>query len=468
MHYNITIRAIAAISHTTFCILPPTDNAYSFDFTTSAFLCVPVTAPLQKEAAGGAGEEVKALAPEVLKRVEALSKLQEEFGEQHKAFVEEYKALQIKYQGVHAGLYAKRADIVSGKVDPAEAGEGKGKGIEGFWLQAMQNGRNTGGTIEEHDEPVLKALTDVRLEFAEGCDGYKISFHFAPNEYFENEVLTKTIVIPGMLGGACLAFAAAAWHMRACPLARLILISLSSVLLLICSSAYYCLPFCPTVLALSCRRVHGLNALRREAAGLRHHLEGGQVPDVQGGQEDDQEEGEEGDDHEEGAAAVLLPLLRDAQHGGGGGAVRGGAVRAVRDDRRPRLRGLRAAAQDHPARRRLVRRPCVHAPLLRFARAAWLAFFTSCMPCIAHVPHACAWPLLSAMITRAFPLPFYLLFLSVCRFTGEAAEEDSDDEDDYDEDEDDDDDEDDYDEDEDDDEDEAPKKGKGKKAAKGA
>lgn len=41
----------------------------------------------------------------------------------------------------------------------------------------------------------------MRLEFAEGCDGYKISFHFAPNEYFENEVLTKTIVIPGMLGG---------------------------------------------------------------------------------------------------------------------------------------------------------------------------------------------------------------------------------------------------------------------------
>lgn len=114
---------------------------------------------MQKEAAGGAGEEVKALAPEVLKRVEALSRLQEEFAEQHKAFVEEYKALQLKYQAIHADLYVKRADVVSGKVDPAEAGEGKSKGIEGFWLQAMQNGRNTGGTIEEHDEPVLKALT---------------------------------------------------------------------------------------------------------------------------------------------------------------------------------------------------------------------------------------------------------------------------------------------------------------------
>jgi hypothetical protein len=43
--------------------------------------------------------------------------------------------------------------------------EGVAKGIEGFWLQALQNGRRTGPTIEEHDEPALKSLVDVTMEY---------------------------------------------------------------------------------------------------------------------------------------------------------------------------------------------------------------------------------------------------------------------------------------------------------------
>jgi hypothetical protein len=39
------------------------------------------------------------------------------------------------------------------------------KGVEGFWLQALQNGRRTGPTIEEHDEPALKSLVDVTMEY---------------------------------------------------------------------------------------------------------------------------------------------------------------------------------------------------------------------------------------------------------------------------------------------------------------
>jgi hypothetical protein len=73
------------------------------------------------KAGAGAGEVVKALAPEVMKRVEALSELQSKFSEQHAAYVEEYKALQRKYHDIHTDLYAKRSEIVNGKVDPAGA-----------------------------------------------------------------------------------------------------------------------------------------------------------------------------------------------------------------------------------------------------------------------------------------------------------------------------------------------------------
>ena len=51
---------------------------------------------------------------------------------------------------------------------PARARAAAGpKAVPEFWLQALQNGRRTGATITEEDEPVLKFLTDVRLEYLE-------------------------------------------------------------------------------------------------------------------------------------------------------------------------------------------------------------------------------------------------------------------------------------------------------------
>jgi nucleosome assembly protein 1-like 1 len=47
--------------------------------------------------------------------------------------------------------------------------------------------------VEEHDEPLLDALEDIRVEyFADRGAGWKLSFHFADNAYFTNTVLTKT------------------------------------------------------------------------------------------------------------------------------------------------------------------------------------------------------------------------------------------------------------------------------------
>ena len=64
-------------------------------------------------------EEVKALEPAVMARVEALAALQTTFAEKHAAFVAEYKALQARYHAEYKTQWEKRAEIVSGKVDPA-------------------------------------------------------------------------------------------------------------------------------------------------------------------------------------------------------------------------------------------------------------------------------------------------------------------------------------------------------------
>jgi nucleosome assembly protein 1-like 1 len=48
------------------------------------------------------------------------------------------------------------------------------------------------GHIEEKDRSVLESLTDIRIKYHEKSHGYDLTFHFAPNEYFENETLTKS------------------------------------------------------------------------------------------------------------------------------------------------------------------------------------------------------------------------------------------------------------------------------------
>ncbi|OQR76147.1 nucleosome assembly protein 1 1-like [Tropilaelaps mercedesae] len=43
--------------------------------------------------------------------------------------------------------------------------------------------------VTEEDEPILEHLTDVVVE--DNIDAFKLHFHFSPNEYFSNTILTK-------------------------------------------------------------------------------------------------------------------------------------------------------------------------------------------------------------------------------------------------------------------------------------
>nr|CDS17662.1 nucleosome assembly protein [Echinococcus granulosus] len=67
------------------------------------------------------------------------------------------------------------------------------KGIPKFWLKAMLHASPTAELIKEKDHPILEHLTDIRINLNTGDSemGFTINFYFSPNEYFNEEVLSK-------------------------------------------------------------------------------------------------------------------------------------------------------------------------------------------------------------------------------------------------------------------------------------
>jgi nucleosome assembly protein 1-like 1 len=130
-------------------------------------------------------------------------------------------------------LYERRNAIISGTAEPTPeeitAGEAQSlkddpdyeslpaptgadasspaNGIPEFWLTALRNHLGLSELITERDEGALKSLLDIRLSYldtkregGEGKPGFVLSFVFAPNEYFTNEVLTKTYIYQAEIG----------------------------------------------------------------------------------------------------------------------------------------------------------------------------------------------------------------------------------------------------------------------------
>lgn len=67
--------------------------------------------------------------------------------------------------------------------------EANTKPIAEYWLKSFKNCEILEQSIEEKDEAVLKHLTKVT--FAKDGVNRTYYFHFSPNDYFKNEVLTK-------------------------------------------------------------------------------------------------------------------------------------------------------------------------------------------------------------------------------------------------------------------------------------
>lgn len=167
---------------------------------------------------------VKNLPEQAQKNVKALKNVQLEHLKLEAKFFQEVYQLEKKYHLLYQPLLDKRKDIVIGAYVPTEA-ESKWedpeeedeevaaklkkisleinkhkpptkysadlKGIPDFWLTVFKNTELLADMIQEHDEPILKKLTDITVTYSDNPMSYILTFHFDSNEYFTDSVLTK-------------------------------------------------------------------------------------------------------------------------------------------------------------------------------------------------------------------------------------------------------------------------------------
>lgn len=126
-------------------------------------------------------------------------------------------SLEVKYQSLYEPLNNKRKSIVNGEYEPTAAEQewklqddeddltdklqdikidkhnypDDVKGIPDFWLTIFKATELVSAMIQKPDEDALKKLTDITISYSNDPMSYILEFHFAPNEFFTNLVLTK-------------------------------------------------------------------------------------------------------------------------------------------------------------------------------------------------------------------------------------------------------------------------------------
>lgn len=160
---------------------------------------------------------IESLPASVRRRVAGLKGVQKEHSKLEVELQEAILNLEKQYLAKFNPLYEKRAKIVNGLTEPTDAevkagerveegdeneatkptdtGDGQTSenltGIPEFWLSAMKNHVSLAELITDRDEPALKALTDIRMEYLDK-PGFRLIFEFSENEFFNNKTITKT------------------------------------------------------------------------------------------------------------------------------------------------------------------------------------------------------------------------------------------------------------------------------------
>lgn len=184
---------------------------------------------------GLSGGYIESLPKCVKRRIKALKKLQFESLKVEAKFYEEVHLLECKYSTKYQPILDKRKTIVNGSLEPTDsdcdwpsdeeedaelAGEAKAKlaienessadaegktekaaveekdentkGIPYFWLTVFKNVEMLADMVQDHDEPIVKHLEDVRVSYSDREPyGFTLHFVFSENEYFTNTELTK-------------------------------------------------------------------------------------------------------------------------------------------------------------------------------------------------------------------------------------------------------------------------------------
>ncbi|XP_076855396.1 nucleosome assembly protein 1-like 4b isoform X2 [Brachyhypopomus gauderio] len=162
----------------------------------------------------------------VRRRVNALKNLQVKSAHVEAKFYEEVHELERKYASLYQPLFDKRKAMVTGAVEPSDeecewqshqededlaeelqkkasieekgaeseaAAQEDPKGIPEFWLTIFRSVDMLSDLLQEHDEPILKHLQDIKVIFSGPGEpmSFTLEFHFEPNNYFKNTILTK-------------------------------------------------------------------------------------------------------------------------------------------------------------------------------------------------------------------------------------------------------------------------------------
>ncbi|VCW49791.1 unnamed protein product [Gulo gulo] len=173
---------------------------------------------------------VESLPLKVKYRVLALKKLQTRVANLESKFLREFHGIERKFAEMYQPLLEKRRQIINAIYEPTkeeceyksdsedydddmydeeemygneeeENKEQDPKGIPDFWLTVLKNVDTLTPLIKKYDEPILKLLTDIKVKLSDPGEplSFTLEFHFKPNEYFKNELLTKTYVLKSRL-----------------------------------------------------------------------------------------------------------------------------------------------------------------------------------------------------------------------------------------------------------------------------
>jgi len=172
-------------------------------------------------------EMVKNLPVPMQNRITVLKNIQLEHLKLEAEFFEEVYDLEKKYQEKYQPLFDRRKEIVTGdteptKEDPKWKAEEEDleraekihdfknimeqfkqisedtKGIPNFWLTIFRNTEILSEMVQDHDEPVLKKLTDIKIKYDDE-HSYTLEFYFDKNKYFSNAILTKKYFLKAMV-----------------------------------------------------------------------------------------------------------------------------------------------------------------------------------------------------------------------------------------------------------------------------
>ena len=146
-------------------------------------------------------DDVPDAPPGLMRKIDALKKLHEKALDVDAEYKKERIALENKYRELKKPIYHSQSQIVSGEVDvPAEEGpdpssedaEGEAvKGIPGYWAQALINHPAVQEIVSMEDMPAMEAITDIKCTYNEDYTSFTLTFHFAENEYFTNQVRAR-------------------------------------------------------------------------------------------------------------------------------------------------------------------------------------------------------------------------------------------------------------------------------------